>query len=231
VRRYEAVLFDAGETLLHPSPSFPDLIATFIRERGHDIDAGRVVEAEASLAHSITQMFVEGKHWSTSPERSRAFWTQIYRMLIEKIGIADEGLPGHLYDRFRDPRYYALFDDALPALRTLKERGFRVGVISNFEAWLEGLLASLEVMPFLDALVVSGVEGLEKPDPEIFLRALERIGAPPERAVYVGDSVTFDLEPAQALGMHAFLVDRRGRYDADRYPVVRALTEIPELLS
>jgi len=231
MRRYDAVIFDAGETLLHPDPSFPELVATFVRERGHEVDTGQVIEAEAALAHALTMLFTEKRLWSTSAERSREFWTDLYGRFMERLGIHDPGLPQYLYEKFRDPKHYALFADALPALRVLKKAGYRIGVLSNFEAWLEGLLMSLEVMPLIDTLVVSGVEGVEKPDPEIFQRALDRIGVPPERAVYVGDSVTFDLEPARALGMRAFLVDRRGRYDGAQYPVVRSLTEIPEAIA
>ncbi|MCA1833112.1 MAG: HAD family hydrolase [Actinomycetota bacterium] len=230
MRRYEAVIFDAGETLLHPHPSFLELIAEFIRERGHEIDASRVLAAEASLAEILTKMFADHALWSTSPERSRSFWASLYARFTDELGLDDDDLPDYLYDKFRDPKHYALFEDALPAISALKHAGYKIGVLSNFEAWLEGLLTSLEVLPLLDALVVSGVEGIEKPDPKIFTLALDRIGARPERAVYVGDSVTFDVEPASAVGMRAFLIDRRKRFRGDEHPVIRSLIELPEKL-
>jgi putative hydrolase of the HAD superfamily len=129
------------------------------------------------------------------------------------------------------PQHYALFDDALPILRALRDGGYKLGVVSNFEAWLEGLLTSLEVMPALDTLVVSGVEGIEKPDAKIFRVALERLNVQPERACYVGDSPTFDVEPARSVGMEAFLIDRHGRHDPARWPVIRSLAELEELVA
>jgi REG-2-like HAD superfamily hydrolase len=230
VKRFDAVLFDAGETLLHPDPSFPELISRFIRERGHRVSAGQVVQAEAALAGELTQRFVQGTGWSLSVDASRAHWTAIYRSFAEHLGLDDEGLADHLYERFREPAHYTLFPEAAPTLATLHEAGLRLGVVSNFEAWLEGLLAALEVVPMLDALVVSGIEGLEKPDPAIFERALERIGVEPERTVYVGDSPEFDIAPARALGMHALLIDRKGRYDPDLWPVVRSLRDVVDLV-
>lgn len=231
MKRYDAILFDAGETLLHPHPSFPELMARFIRERGHRVDAGGIVEAEAALASAISDMLAQQRQWSTSPENSRAFWTGLYRRLLQRLGIEDPDLAGHLYARFAQPEHYALFDDALPALQALHAGGYKLGIVSNFEAWLEGLLSSLEVMPMLDALVISGVEGVEKPDPKIFRLALERVGVPADRACYVGDNPAFDIEPALALGMGALLIDRRGRYDRDRWPVIGSLTEIPEVIA
>ncbi len=231
MRRYDSVIFDAGETLLHPHPSFVDLLARFIRERGHDVDASRVAAAEAALAKPLGEMFLERKLWSVSTESSRSFWTALYERFAAELGLDhDGGLPGHLYDMFRMPEHYALFDDALPALRELRATGYRIGIVSNFEAWLEGLLTSLEVMPFLDALVVSGVEGVEKPDPKIFEIALERIGTAAERTVYVGDSPEFDVAPALELGMRPLLIDRRGRHDPQLLPVITSLVEIPEVI-
>jgi putative hydrolase of the HAD superfamily len=231
VKRFDAVLFDAGETLLHPDPSFPELIARFVRERGHDVDADAVIEAEGVLAASVRNRFVTGAGWSLSTESSREHWTGVYREFARHLGIDDPGLPDHLFDQFRKPQHYTLFDDALPTLARLKSAGYKIGVVSNFEDWLDGLLTSLEVMPVLDSLVVSGAEGVEKPDPKIFEIALERTGVSAGRAVYVGDSPDFDVQPARALGMHALLIDRRRRYDADAWPVVRSLTEIPEVIA
>lgn len=229
--RFDAVLFDAGETIVHPDPSFPELIAQFIGERGHTVSAEDVVEAEAALAGRLYQRFVAGAGWSLTTERSRAHWTSLYEEFVAHLDIDDDGLPGHLYDRFRMPEHYALFEDALPCLNRLRDVGYKIGIVSNFEAWLEGLLTSLEVMPIVDALVVSGVEGVEKPDPKIFRIALERLGVPPERACYVGDSPAFDVEPARVLGMTPFLIDRAGRHDPLRWPVIRSLTELPELVA
>jgi len=230
VKRFDAVLFDAGETLLHPDPSFPELIARFVRERGHEVSTRAVLDAEAALASSLADRFVTGGGWSLSRERSRSHWTSLYREFAQHLGIDDPGLPDHLYDRFAQAEHYTLFPDALPALRDLRARGYRLGIVSNFEAWLDGLLASLDVIPIVDAVVVSGAEGVEKPDRKIFDIALQRVGVPAERACYVGDSPHFDVEAARAAGMHALLIDRRGRYDPARWPVVRSLSDVAEAL-
>jgi putative hydrolase of the HAD superfamily len=93
------------------------------------------------------------------------------------------------------------------------------------------LLERLEVLPLMSVIVVSGREGIEKPDPRIFHLALERLGAAPERSVYVGDNPRIDVEPAIALGMGAVLVDRRGVHNGYRTsPVVRSLEQVAAVI-
>ena len=70
-----------------------------------------------------------------------------------------------LHAEFTDLANYSLFDDVLPVLKRLRGESLMLGVVSNFEEWLERLLEELGVASFFDVKVVSGVEGFEKPDP------------------------------------------------------------------
>src|SRR5204863_6411168 len=108
-----------------------------------------------------------------------------------------DGLPERLYGEFTDLTNYRLFDDVEPVLARLRAAGLLLGVISNFEAWLELLLEHLGVADMFDLQVISGVEGLEKPDPAIFRLALESSGVEPAEAVYVRDNPWFDYETAE----------------------------------
>jgi FMN phosphatase YigB (HAD superfamily) len=83
----------------------------------------------------------------------------------------------------------------------------------------------------MSVVVISGVEGIEKPDPKIFRIALDRIDTEPERAVYVGDNPRIDCAAALSLGMGAVLVDRRGFHRGfDASPVVRSLEQVPAVI-
>jgi putative hydrolase of the HAD superfamily len=117
-----------------------------------------------------------------------------------------------LYEAFSDHANYALFDDVEPALAELADEGYALGLISNFEDWLEVLLERLDVTRYFPVRVISGVVGVEKPDLKIFHLALEEAGVAPADAVYVGDNPHFDVEPAAALGMFPVLIDRHDRY-------------------
>lgn len=229
--RCRAVLFDAGETILHPAPSFPELFADVLAGYGHRVDERTIKEG----LHAIPQRFIlaaeQGELWTTSPERSRAFWNSVYEHFLDRVGLpTDDGLQDALYAAFTDVRNYALFEDVPPAFDALAGAGLRLGLVSNFESWLDELLVHLGIREAFDVRVISGVEGIEKPDPAIFELALERGGLLPEEVVYVGDVPEFDVDPPVALGMHAVLIDRRQRHPTFRGPRIEDLRDLPRLL-
>jgi putative hydrolase of the HAD superfamily len=226
-----AVFFDAGETLVHPYPSFPDLFSQVLRRHG------RVVEPEEVLEHIVLVFdhFADAAQgtelWTTSPERSRVFWHSVYRALGERLDVErPDELADALYTEFTTLANWRLFDDVLPVLRRLKEHGLVLGLVSNFEEWLEQLLERLAVTGMFDAVVISGLEGLEKPDPAIFRLALARAGVTASESAYVGDNPAFDTEPAEALGMTGVLIDRRRRFPDHDGLRVETLADLPAVL-
>jgi putative hydrolase of the HAD superfamily len=230
--RFDAVFFDAGETLVHPHPTFPDLFATILAREGYDVDAETIRRRIHVVSDRFSKAARENELWTTTAEKSRAFWHDVYGIFFEHLGITNaDGLIDVVYREFTDVANYALFDDVVPVLEELRAAGARLGVISNFEEWLERLLERLGVRPFFEVRVISGVEGLEKPDPAIFRLAASRAGVPLERSAYVGDNPEFDVEPALRVGMFPVLIDRRDRYPDAKGTRIRSLDELPEVLA
>jgi putative hydrolase of the HAD superfamily len=229
--RFRAVFFDAGETLVHPAPSFPELFARVVTREGHPREPVAISDGLAMVSDEFRRASHEQALWTTTPERSRRFWLGVYDRFLEVLEIPrGDGLPETLYRAFTDRGNYAAFDDVMPSLSTLRGAGLTLGVISNYEAWLEDLLADLRLTRLLPIRVVSGIEGVEKPDPAIFRLALDRAGLPPEQVVYVGDVPDFDYDPAAALGMYPVLIDRRERHAGFVGTRVTDLRELPAVL-
>jgi putative hydrolase of the HAD superfamily len=225
--RFRAVFFDAGETLVHPHPSFTELFAQVLRREGFDVDEAAV----AAKVHVIGERFSEAARdeelWTTSPARSQAFWLSVYERFLDALEVpgAPE-LHTILYREFTDLANYRAFEDVRPALDALREAGLLLGVVSNFEEWLEGLLDALGMADDFAVRVVSGAEGMEKPDPRIYALALERAGVDADRSAFVGDNPEFDVDPPAKLGMFPVLIDRRDRYpefDGERITDMRDL--------
>ncbi|MCE9637700.1 MAG: HAD family hydrolase [Planctomycetes bacterium] len=122
--------------------------------------------------------------------------------------------------------------DAALALDTLAGRGFVVGCVSNSSGNVRSLLESAGLASRLACVIDSGIEGVEKPDPRIFLRAATMLNVAPAECVYVGDFVSLDIDGARGAGMHAVLVDPVGAWPADATdaPRVRSLSEVSERL-
>src|SRR5437867_3752640 len=132
--------------------------------------AGAAVWARISLRADA------GRGFSLSTDRSREFWLWVYEVFLEELGYARAAhgeLPELLLHTFTRPETYRLYPDVRPVSRALRRAGLTLGVISNWEGWLERLMTKLGIYGHFNAISVSGLVGVEKPDPGIFLHALQ----------------------------------------------------------
>ena len=90
-----------------------------------------------------------------------------------------------------------------PMLSALRERGIRIGLITNCFSEEATLIRESVLFPYFDAPCLSWEEGVRKPDPAIYLTCLRRLGIAPEECLYVGDGGSFELETARRLGIQA----------------------------
>lgn len=130
-----------------------------------------------------------------------------------------------------------LYPDAVPAIRALREAGYRVGVAGNQPLETEQVIRDLGVP--LDLVATSAGLGVAKPDPAFFTRVAEALGLDPSEIAYVGDRIDNDVRPAAAAGMRAIFV-RRGPWavlqeleagpPAEAAAVIESLLELPEVL-
>lgn len=111
------------------------------------------------------------------------------------------------YDRCF-PANTLLFPDSIDTLTELRRRGYRLGIITNGSRLMQNRKLDVSgLRPLLDVAMVSGDEGVHKPDPELFLRAAARLCAAPENCVYVGDHPVNDVQGALTAGMRAVFLD------------------------
>jgi putative hydrolase of the HAD superfamily len=231
--RFRAVFFDAGETLLAPHPSFGELFVAVLAEHGCTVGIEQVDEARVAVGATFDDLAAGAglTTWSTSRSLSRRFWGLVYGNILERLGVEAGGnLVEGLYERFSRFDSYRLFDDVLPTIGAIRDAGVAVGLISNFEEWLEEMLTAWKVTTLFEPIVISGREGIEKPDPAIFRLAVERAGVAPGEAVYVGDHPRIDAAAAEAVGMASILIDRRGHHASHEGPRVAGLADILPLI-
>ena len=111
-------------------------------------------------------------------------------------------------------------DESLAVLDELRERGFRLGLVTDSSVETPTLWSKTPLAARFDAVAFSCLLGVRKPDPAIFLAGLERLGVPARECAYVGDGGGGELSAAQALGMRAVRLatvhdDPSSRYDDD----------------
>jgi len=173
--------------------------------------------------------------YSHFPGGESEYWFRFAKATIERASPlpVEDGFVREALDRlgraFRERGAWTVYADVVPALGELRAAGVRLGVVSNWDSRLPRLLDDLGLAPFFDAVAVSHLEGVEKPDPELFHRVLRRLHARPDGALHVGDVPEVDLDGARAAGLDAALVDRRGKLDGS-YPAMKDLTLLPDLV-
>jgi HAD superfamily hydrolase (TIGR01509 family) len=122
---------------------------------------------------------------------------------------ADPALIAELLDLERRSlaRRVHLYDDSLPVLRELRRRGVGTAVVSNCSRSTRGVVDRLGLEDEVDAVVLSCEVGAIKPDPAIYLTALDRLGARPQESAFIDDQLVY-CDGAAALGMRTFLILR-----------------------
>ena len=121
------------------------------------------------------------------------------------LDVRDERVIARVGDRFLDDAHRHLRRNR-PLLERLRAR-YRLGLVSNFYGNLETVCHNTAILSLFGVVVDSVRAGFSKPDPRIFLRALDRLGVSPPDATFVGDSAARDMAGARALGMrHIWLI-------------------------
>ncbi len=131
------------------------------------------------------------------------------RVLCHELGLARERLNQanrELLQRFSDPASYRVLDGAFELLDALGRRGIARVVVSNWSERLPQLLEGLSLSRQLELVLCSAQERTEKPEPELFRRALERVGVAPEEALHAGNDFDKDVRGAASAGILGVLV-------------------------
>ncbi len=126
-----------------------------------------------------------------------------------------------------------LYDDVVPTLEHLRDKGFKLAIVSNWDTPLDPLIERLGIANYFDAIVASHDARVrsEKPDPHIFNYALAAVGVSAEEAVHVGDTYEADIVGAKGVGIRPILIDRDGT-QADRWDkTIQSLSELLEMLT
>jgi putative hydrolase of the HAD superfamily len=205
-----AVTFDATGTLFHV-PRLADIYGEVLARHGVDVPrrdlAGLIPRVWQELACAVE---LGSDRFAAHPEGARGWWRRFLERLCEHLGVppASPFAAAELYARFARGDAYRVFPEVPRVLAELSRRGVPMGVVSNWDDRLTGVLEDLGLARWLDFVVVSYEVGVEKPHPAIFERALARLGLPPEQVLHVGDRVREDVEGALALGMEALLLVR-----------------------
>jgi HAD superfamily hydrolase (TIGR01662 family) len=207
-KRPQALLLDAGDTLLFFDA---EAVAYELGVLGVTVEPAALDGALHVAKRAYQARLATGHHHEDG-------WNVLVGELLVGAGVAPAVAQKHLpaLRRIHDDFYFwRKVPDELPAaLERARDAGIKLAIVSNSEGRLRSVLERVGLFSHFELVIDSHLEGVQKPDPEIFRRALVRLGVHAERSVYAGDIPEVDVHGAERVGMHGVLIDAGGHYAA-----------------
>ena len=220
--KLETVFLDAGGVLLFPNWI---RISDALARQGVEVSADALARAEPHARRVLDDQHVVGA--TTDASRGWLF----FDLILERAGVTpSEGTKAalaelHTYHTANNLWEYVP-DDVWPALSALRDMGLSLTIVSNANGTLCAHLARIGLDRYVDCVLDSYDERVEKPDPRLFEIALDRSAARRDSTIHVGDLYHIDVIGARNAGLRGVLVDQADlRPDAD-CPRVRSLGEL-----
>lgn len=207
-RSINTVLFDLDDTLHDDTTAYRSaarsVAEAVARERG--IEAQALVDAYDGAAMGFwAALTAEHLNRAIGDERER-MWYEALRL----VGIDDRDLARRAAQAYVDARadVLELYPGALDLLAALRERGCKLGLVTNgFAATHHDKIDRLGLRDRMDAFFLADEVGMVKPDPELFRHACRVLGSEPSRTVMVGDRYERDVTGAREAGLYTVLID------------------------
>jgi len=215
----KAVLFDLGGTLIDTADIF-EIWRRILEAHGIKRSLDKI-----SSAHKETEKQFNPKDY---PRLSDEFYITWNLHILKKLGICKnlQSLAGKISEEWWDHSDVRLYPDAEEALRQLKKMGLKMGLVTNgFQSDIDQILPRVGLANFFDVTVGVDAVGKTKPNREIFLYTLKKLGVSPQEVLFVGDQLETDYEGARKEGLQALLIDREDKI-RKRVKKIRSLKEI-----
>lgn len=230
--RIKTVFFDAGNTLIYAHPKVSVIYSEVSKQFGADIDPTLIEDQFRSVFRKEMKIEAAQKKYS-GDDQDKELWRRITGQIHSSIELFkdvpfDEWFEA-LYRRFGLAQTWRIFDDVEEVLGSLKKSGIRLGLISNWDRRLRGILDGLGLDKYMDYITVSSEIGVRKPHKEIFEHALSGIDSDPADAIHIGDLYDEDYLGARNIGIKPLLINRNRSSDIP--PGCNSITSLTEILN
>lgn len=205
----KTIFFDAAGTLLYLTQTVGWHYALVGREIGLDLHSATLDRAFASA-------------WKRMPLRPPAegprenddkdWWRELVDVVLNDAAprlseLDRDNFFEIAYEHFAETGVWELYPEVIDVLDQLQSK-YQLAVVSNFDGRLRVILERLGISKYFCHVFVSSELGVDKPDPEIFRRALDFFESQPNETLHVGDDPERDWQAATAAGLQVFRLER-----------------------
>jgi len=218
----KTVLFDLGGTLIKTSNTeIPHIIKRVLKHCGINRSLEEIsqacMKAEKGLNfRDLTKLLDE-------------FWVQWNLRILSNLQVKSNTLKlaKFIATHWWDYSNVSLYPDAEKTLPLLKERGLKIGLVTNgLQSDVDKILPKVGLQDFFDIIVVIDTLRKMKPDVEVFHYALQKLKTTPFNAIFIGDEVETDYRGAQRSGLTTYLIDRNGKVHDESLNKIASLNDL-----
>jgi putative hydrolase of the HAD superfamily len=215
----QVLTVDAAGTLVQPWPSVGAVYGKTARDHGISVKDEEVNEQFLTVFATIQ------KNKKISQGEEKDFWREVVSKVFEPFADGQDIDPIFeiLWNLFAEGKHWRVAQNAESTLLTLKQRGYKLAVLSNNDSRLRSVLEDHKIGSLFDHLFISSELGVEKPAQAIFQAVEKKFNLPPSSFMHLGDSHSRDFAGAKSAGWSALLYGK---------PVIEKeqIVSFPELL-
>ena len=221
----KAAIFDLGVTLIRTERVKP------FQERLLEMGVSRELD-EIQKAFEFSDKYFMKNYPGELGQDPKDFYEKYLDLMLAFLrifNVSKKDLYTSIFEKCPPRSKWVPYEETIPFLKEMKERGVRLGLLTNWGLDARATLDDVGITEFFESIVVSSEIGAEKPEPKGFIESLQQLGLTPDEAIYVGDNYFDDVVGANGVGMKAALINRSAfdtEYDGGDYIRIHSLTEL-----
>lgn len=221
----KVIFFDVGYTIDYPASGdwvFTNKFNELAGERLRHCSPDLILQAKTAGLH-----YLENNHFIRDEKEEVDRFCHYYDIISEllQLEMTEEDIMAAAMDRTFNMDNYIIYPDAKEAIQTLS-KSYRLGIISDTWPSIGHQLQTLDVLQFFSFATYSFSLGVFKPDPKMYLDALQKCGCSAEETVFIDDSPV-NLAGAEAFGITPILIAANPASDVEtHYLKIHSLSEL-----